>query len=131
MSIWPSRTKAWNTKTRPVIVNTNGLDKEHNSEEKFKDEENEKDYEELAKQQMGEIIKLNEIIKDRECEIKRLLTKLDENSSFLQKIVLELILIKAQPSAPMVPARTALEEYLAKKNASAAVTGSGPKGKLP
>lgn len=132
MALWSSNTRMWGAKTRPVTENRlkNGHSKEE-IEDDMDDEDLIQKYKEIALTQTGEIQKLQETLKDRECEIKRLLVKLDENSSFLQKVVMELIALKAQQPPVMVPARTAMEKYLEKKNAEAVKDQAGPKGKLP
>jgi len=131
MSMWSSKTKMWSAKTRPVVnvPIKNGHDKDEDLEDDY--EGNLEKYKEIAFIQVGEIEKLKETLKDRECEIKRLLVKLDENSSFLQRVVMELIALKTIPAPTMLPARTAMENYLAKKNSEEKLASVGPKGKLP
>jgi len=144
MAMWSSRTKAWGAKTRPVEIKTNG----HADDKKIdnsKDDELEDEEESIDKLKAkitamnAHNVELFHRLNDKEKEVERLNKLLFENTIFLQKVVMELISLKAQqPPAPLVPARQALNSYLAKKNAeeeariaASANSVAGPKGKLP
>ena len=145
MAMWSSRTKAWGAKTRPVEVKVNG----HSEDKKIdnsKDDELEDEDENIDRLKAkitamnAHNVELFHRLNDKEKEVERLNKLLFENTIFLQKVVMELISLKAQPvpaPAPLVPARQALDSYLAKKNAAEAAkiaasdSTAGPKGKLP
>jgi len=143
MAMWSSRTKAWGAKTRPVEIKTNGHadDKkiDNSKDDELEDEENIDKLKAQITAMNAHNVELFHRLNDREKEVERLNKLLFENTIFLQKVVMELISLKAQPPpASLVPARQALNSYLAKKNAEeeariAASAGStaGPKGKLP
>ena len=117
MTIWPSRTKAWNGKTNPVNLQP-AVKTLKDEEDDFMDE-----IDEIAKLK-SKVEALELELKDKKCEIVRLLTKLDENTDFLQGVVMELIKLKSMPrtasDAIALPGpKTKLEEYIARKNANA------------
>ena len=114
MTMWPSRTKAWNGKTKPVnLPHVKTLEKE---KEEFIDE-----LDEIAALK-AKIVLLETSLKEKDCEIKRILIKLDDNTTFLQDVVMDLIKLKTYipSSAIATPSpKTRLEEYIAKKNSTA------------
>ena len=100
----------------------------HGKEIPIKSDESEEDIELELERAKKTIQALEATLKERDCEIRRILIKLDENTTFLQKTVMELIQLKAStPPAPAVS--PAVAAYLAKKNERE--SDNTKKGKLP
>jgi hypothetical protein len=109
-----------NAITKPVF---------HGREIPIKSDGSEEDIELELERAKKTIQALEVTLKERDCEIKRLLTKLDENTSFLQKTVMELIPLKgATPATPALSPGVA--DYLAKKKVREEEEAKR-KGKLP
>jgi DNA repair exonuclease SbcCD ATPase subunit len=135
MALWSSRTKAWNNPTRAV---TNGEAKKIEiTKEELDEVDEELEVEDLQKEiarKDWQIELLSKRVQELESQMMQYMKRVDSNTAFLQNTISELIQIKNAPPPVMAPARTAMEERLArlaeKKNSELSVS-EAQKAKLP